>query len=247
MFYPVRKLIAAAFLSGSALAAVPAYAEEKSSDFTISGYVTGVTDYRWRGVSASAGDFAIQGAINLNHSSGLYITGWASNIEDSDVYGNSEVDINAGWAGDVGGGVTADVGMYLYAYPNGHVGKANVWEPYASLSKTIGPVTGKVGVNYAWHQEALGGDDNLYISTDFTADVPGAPVVLAAHLGYTDGAWSPNVLTEKSNKGGFDYTLGATYNITDRLSLGATYVGVDGYSLDGYTNDTIVGSITLAF
>lgn len=243
--------IGAILLAGSALAAVPAQAQdaEAAGDFTVSGYVEGVSDYRWRGVSTSDGDFAIQGSLNVNHSSGFYVGAWASTIaEDADnVYGDIELDLYAGWTGEVASGLTADAGLYYYSYPNGHVGKANVFEPFASLSTVIGPVTGKVGVAYAWKQSALGDQDNLYLSTDLSADVPGVPVTISGHLGYADGAWSPNVLTEKSSRGGFDYSLGASYSIMKNLSVSATYVGVDGLSLDRYTNDTVVGSLKLAF
>ena len=47
--------------------------------------------------------------------------------------------------------------------------------------------------------------------------------------------------------GGFDYSLGATWNITKNLSLGATYVGVDGNSISGFSNDTVVGTLKLSF
>lgn len=237
--------------AGFALTAAPAYADEtpSSGDFTVSGYVEGVSDYRWRGVSASNGEFAIQGSMNVSHSSGFYIGAWASSIkEDADnVYGNTEVDIYGGWTGEVVSGVTADAGLYYYSYPSGHVGDANVFEPFVSLSTQVGPVIGKVGVSYAWKQNSLGNEDNLYLSTDLSTDVPGVPVTLSAHLGYTDGAWSPNILTEKSSKGGFDYALGASYKITNNLSLNATYVGVDGEPQDRYTNDTVVGSLKFAF
>lgn len=238
-------------LASFTLMAAPAYADEApaTDEFTISGSVEGVTDYRWRGVSASNGNFAIQGSMNVSHSSGFYVGAWTSSIkEDVDnVYGNTEVDIYAGWTGEVASGVTADAGIYYYTYPNGHVGDANVFEPFASLSTKVGPVTGKVGVAYAWKQNALGSEDNLYLSSDLSAELPKVPVTVSAHLGYADGAWSPNVLTETSAKGGFDYSLGASYKITKNLSFSATYVGVDGESLDGYTNDTVVGSLKLAF
>ena len=47
--------------------------------------------------------------------------------------------------------------------------------------------------------------------------------------------------------GGFDYSLGASYQLTKKLTASASYVGVDGFSEDGFTNDTIVGSIKLSF
>lgn len=249
MLTSIRGLIAATLVFGCGLTAAPAFADETDppADITVTGNVQVVTDYRFRGLSLSAGDAAVQGTINVNHSSGLYIGGWASSLEDTPVYGSMELDLYAGWTGQIASGLTADVGLLYYVYPNGSVGDANVFEPYASLSTTLGPATAKLGVNYAWKQDSLGGDDNLYVYTDFGLGVPNTPLSLSAHLGYTDGALSPNLLTLKNTDGGFDYSVGATYGITKNLSVGVSYVGVDGNSIDSFSNDTVVGTVKLSF
>jgi len=65
MLTSVRSLLAATALAG-AFAATPALADdEPTPDFTVTGNVTGVTDYRFRGVGLSGGDMAIQGAQPL--------------------------------------------------------------------------------------------------------------------------------------------------------------------------------------
>lgn len=248
------KALLASTLLAAGLASAPAFAQEAApSDFTISGNVAAVTDYRFRGLSLSGGDFAVQGSIGVSHSSGFYVGAWASSLEDSPVYGSTELDVYAGWTGAVTPGVTVDAGLLYYVYPNGDVGKANVYEPYASVSTTVGPVGAKVGVAYAWKQDSLGGDDNLYVYGDLSAAIPETPISLSAHLGYTDGALSPKLLTGESTEGGFDYNVGATYNLTSKLSLGVSYVGVDGISIkrlaDGpvISNDAVVGTIKLSF
>lgn len=245
----IHGLLAATLLAGCGLAATPALADETDppAEFTISGNAAIVSDYRFRGISLSAGDVAIQGSINVNHSSGFYVGTWASSLEDSAIYGHTEVDLYAGWTGEVTSGLTADVGMLYYVYPNGHTGDANVFEPYASLTAAIGPATAKVGVAYAWDQDSLGGDDNLYLYTDIGASIPDTPVSLSAHLGYTDGALSPEVLTASGTGGGLDWSLGATFAITDKLSIGASYVGVEGAKIDGFSDDTVVGTLKLTF
>ncbi|HOB13910.1 MAG TPA: TorF family putative porin [Novosphingobium sp.] len=249
MLTSIRGLLAATVLAGTMMAAAPAFADETDppSDVTITGNVALVTDYRFRGLSLSAGDPAVQGSINVNHSSGFYVGTWASSLEDSAVYGSMELDVYGGWTGEVASGLTADVGLLYYVYPNGTVGDANVFEPYASVTKTLGPATAKVGVAYAWKQDSLGGDDNLYVYTDWSMGVPNTPVSVAAHLGYTDGALSPKLLTGVSTDGGFDYSVGASANVTKNLSVGVSYIGVDGAAIDGYSNDAVVGSVKLSF
>lgn len=241
--------ISAAILLGLGLGASPAFAEDTAppSDFTFSGYVQGVSDYRFRGLSLSGGDFAVQGTINLNHSSGFYVGAWSSSLEDTPVYGSAEVDLYGGWTKSIGNGITADIGLLYYVYPNGRVGKANYFEPYASLSAAIGPATAKVGVAYAPSQDALGNDDNTYVYGELGVGVPSTPISVLAHLGYADGVQSPKLLTGSGTGGGFDYSLGATYAVTPKFSVGASYIGVDGNSIDRFSDDTVVATVKLAF
>lgn len=243
------KALLASTLLAAGLAATPAFAQEEAaaSDFTITGNVAAVTDYRFRGLSLSGGDFAIQGSIGVSHSSGFYVGAWASSLEDSPVYGSTELDVYGGWTGEVTPGLTFDGGLLYYVYPNGNVGKANVYEPYASLSAAVGPATVKVGAAYAWKQDSLGGDDNIYVYTDLSAAIPETPISVSAHLGYADGAQSPKLLTGLSTDGGFDYNVGASYNLTSKLSVGVSYVGVDGRSIDSFSNDAVVGTVKLSF
>lgn len=66
----------------AALASTPAYAqdEEPTEPFTVSGGATLVSDYRFRGVSQSDEDLAVQGTITISHESGLYVGTWGSNL-----------------------------------------------------------------------------------------------------------------------------------------------------------------------
>lgn len=241
--------ISAAILLGLGLGATPALADDTAppSDFTFSGYVQGVSDYRFRGLSLSGGDFAVQGTINLNHSSGFYVGAWSSSLEDTPVYGSAEVDLYGGWTKSIGSGITADIGLLYYVYPNGRVGKANYFEPYASLTAAIGPATAKVGVAYAPSQDSLGNQDNTYVYGELGAGIPSTPVSVLAHLGYDDGVQSPDLLTGAGTGGGFDYSLGATYAITPKFSVGASYIGVDGNSIKRFSDDTVVATVKLAF
>ncbi|WP_390550307.1 TorF family putative porin [Qipengyuania sp. MTN3-11] len=245
------------------LAAAPAFAQDTtetntglpdndaaaSSGFEVSGNVAIVTDYRFRGVSLSGGDFAVQGGVDLAHESGFYIGTWASSISGGPSFGELEVDVYAGYGHEFDNGLTMDVGLLYYIYPTEDIGaNVNYWEPYASVGFALGPVSTSVGVAYAWEQDSLGGDDNLYVYTDFEAGLPNTPVTLAAHLGYTDGVLAPPFLSGLSaDDSGFDYSIGASTTVLGGLSLGVSYVGVDGPSVDGFTDDTIVGTLAYSF
>lgn len=241
------------FAAAGSLPAIAAHGqdtEQGESAVTISGNVAIVSDYRFRGVSLSGGDPAVQGGITLTHRSGFYAGGWASSIDDggSDIYGDLELDLFAGWSGALSDAVGLDVGLLYYAYPSNAAGvEAEYFEPYATLSSTLGPVQAKLGVAYAWGQDSLGGRDNLYLFTRLSAGIPASPITLNAGLGYTKGALAPPLLAGSADSSGFDWTVGASASLLGNLTIGVAYTGVEGPPIEGFTDDALVGSVTLTF
>jgi uncharacterized protein (TIGR02001 family) len=242
-------------LLAAGLAATPAKAQDvpEPSALTITGNVALVTDYRFRGVSQSGGDPAVQGAITLSHESGLYLGAWGSSIDFTRLgaapdYGSMELDVTGGWTREIAAGLTADVGLGWYGYPGGHQGKANFLEGYGSLSTTYGPARLKLGANYAWPQDSLGSLHNLYLYTSADASIPSTPLTLSARLGYQDGpltgAWIASGGTRTT---GWDWSLGASATLFGRLTVGASYIGSSGRSLPGVTDDALVGTLTASF
>ena len=221
-------------MSAFALAAIatPALADEATPALTVSGGATLVTDYRFRGLSQTDKQFAVQGTISVKHSSGLYATVWGSSIDDyvTNLSGNpgsdQEIDFIVGYSKAVGP-VTVDGGVLYYYYPGSAQSNpganSDFFEPYLSVSGAIGPVTAKVTANYAPKQHAIAGlhsrDDNLYGAIDLSAAVPSTPVSLSAHLGH-------NFMDDSFLSGGKKYTdwsLGASYT-WDHLTFGVSYV-----------------------
>lgn len=196
--------------------------ETGASTITISGSVDLVSDYRFRGVSFSDEDIAIQGSINVAHSSGFYVGTWASSLEDSELYGHTEVDLYAGWTGEVAPGLSVDGGLLYYLYPNGNdaVGDSDYFEPYASISTALGPVSATVGAAYAFEQGTALPSDNIYLYSDLGAGIPGTPVSLSAHLGYSDGS------LDYGSGGYLDWSLGASVAYRSVI-FGIAYVDTD--------------------
>ncbi|MEL7730302.1 TorF family putative porin [Citromicrobium bathyomarinum] len=217
--------IAPAALLAAFMFASPALAqeeEEETGPIEISGNVSLVTDYRFRGVTFSDEDIAVQGGIDIGHESGFYVGAWASSLEDSALYGHTELDIYGGWSGDVGSGVSVDVGLLYYIYPNGEdaVGDSDYFEPYASVTAAIGPVEATVGAAYAPEQGSALPDDNIYVYGGLGTAIPDTPLSLAAHLGYSEGS------LDYGSDGYLDWSLGASYSY-DILTLGVAYVDTD--------------------
>ncbi|MBX7514560.1 TorF family putative porin [Qipengyuania sp. GH38] len=227
----------------------PALAQDETDadGVTVSANVSLVTDYRFRGVSLSGGDPAIQGGLDIAHDSGFYAGVWASSIDGGPSYGEMEFDIYGGWSGQLSEGVSVDVGLLYYLYPSEELGlDTDYWEPYASIGFNLGPAEATVGAAYAWEQDSLGGDDNLYIYTDLSTGLPGTPLTVTGHLGYTDGVLAPPLLAGDTDETGIDWSIGASY-AAGPLEVGISYVGVEGPSIDGFTDDAIVGTVTASF
>jgi uncharacterized protein (TIGR02001 family) len=224
----IKGLLGLALVSTALSVATPAFAQDAASEeadppITVTGGVTVVSDYRFRGVSFSGEDFAVQPSITLNHDSGFYVGLWGSNLDDTPTFGEVEVDLIAGYRTEVAPGATLDVGMTYYWYPDG-TGNSDYFEPYASISTTLGPATAKFGVAYAWDQSAIGSDDNIYLYTDLGLGIPNTPITLVGHLGYSDGSLA---------FGGsyWDWAVGADISFAP-LTVGVRYVDTD---LDNFT------------
>ena len=244
--------IASTFFAAPVMAQVsnPAEEVEDGADVgpvTVSANVALTTDYRFRGVSLSGGDPALQGGFDVAHDSGFYIGTWASSIKGGPAYGDLEVDLYGGYSAQLSDAVSFDVGILYYLYPTEDLGlDTDYWEPYASVGFNLGPAETTVGVAYAWKQDSLGGEDNLYLYGDVGFGIPNTPITLTGHLGYTDGVLAPPLLAGDLDDTGLDWSLGATAS-AGMFEVGVAYVGVEGTSIDGFTDDAIVGTISASF
>ena len=223
-------------------AAPPALAQEEAppKPITVSGSVALVTDYRFRGVSQTDKQMAIQGGITAAHESGFYAGVWGSNLAGWGQFGgaNMELDLIGGYKHSFGG-TTVDVGLTWYMYPGGS-DKTDFAEPYVKLSHTLGPVSLLAGVAYAPEQQALGNwsntpesrigdkEDNLYVWGDASAGVPGTALTVKGHVGYSSGnpGLGPNGTSVTPTGSYVDYLVGADY-VLSPVTLGVAFVGTD--------------------
>lgn len=240
-------LTLAVCLAASAAPALAQDAAEPTPAITVTGAVTGITDYRFRGLTQTNEDPAIQGTINVNHSSGLYVGTWASSIDGGcdgstpalTCYGGAEVDLYGGFTKTLPSGFGFDVGLLYYYYPGGSKGvNTDFFEPYASVNYTAGPANVKVGGNYAWGgQKGLnftaGNDDSLYLYGELAVTVPSTPVTLKGHLGFSNGSLglaNPTLADDT-------YT---DYSLTAEVAKGPIKGGIS-YVDTNITNRTVAG------
>jgi hypothetical protein len=215
---------------------------------TVSGSAAIASDYRFRGVSQSDQEMAVQGGITIAHDSGLYVGTWASNLAGWGTFGgaNMELDLIGGYKAKLADNATLDVGLTWYMYPGG-ANKTDFAEPYAKLTGTAGPATLTAGVAYAPKQQALGRwyetgaaaaagiydrpgakDDNLYLWGDGAFAVTGTPLTAKAHVGHSRGqsGLGPNATAVSPTGEYWDWSLGADATWKN-LTLNVSYVDTD--------------------
>ncbi|MBK5264036.1 MAG: hypothetical protein JJE34_02200 [Alphaproteobacteria bacterium] len=245
-----KTLIGLGSLAIALAAATPAFAQDDNG-ITVSGGAALVTDYRFRGVSQTDKEFAVQGNLTVAHSSGLYATVWGSSIDDYVANGSDqEIDLVGGYKRDFGG-ATVDVGATYYYFPGSNGANTDFIEPYIAVSSAFGPVTAKVTAAYAPKQNALsidsGKEDNLYLAGDLSTTVPGTPFSLSAHLGNSFGR---SYLTS-GYKDVTDWSLGASYAYKN-LTFGVSYVDTEDTIINAASGKNIakagvVGSVGVSF
>lgn len=248
--------------------ASPAFAqdEEKTAPppaFTVTGGVTGVTDYRFRGLTQTDGAPAIQATVNVNSATGFYVGVWSSLIDggpDGSTplltgYGNAEVDLYGGYTKTFSNGLGVDIGLLYYYYPSASLTNTDFWEPYGSLSYTIGPVATNVGFNYAWGGQpgldfTVSSDSSLYVYGEGAYTIPHTPVTLKAHLGHTKGSLGLANLVA-SDDSYLDWSLTAEV-VKGKFKAGVSYVDTDVTGFGNYAGSlgrgaTAVGYIGFTF
>lgn len=113
--------------AGLTFSSVSSHAVEVSGDITI------VSDYQFRGISQTDEAPAIQGGLTLSDESGFYLSVWGSSV-DFGGRGTLELDVLAGWSGALNDDWSTDIGIMRYGYPNTEFDGSNFWEVYGSLS-----------------------------------------------------------------------------------------------------------------
>ncbi len=231
----MKIMIKSAMLIASLCAVSPAFAQDvgptsptPGSGVTISASATATSDYRYRGLSRSQGDPALQGQAYVELPSGPYLGVFGSTLGGSDQgAGDFEIDLIAGYESELSSGLSLDIGAIYFGFAgdgappslDGLGDLGSYVEPFAAVSYTLGPVQAKVGAAYAPSQDSIGGD-NLYVYGQASAGIPMTPVTLTAKLGRSDGSLAPG-------SGSYiDWSVGADY-VLGPVTLGARYVDTD--------------------
>lgn len=212
----------------------------------ISANVALVTEYRFRGISQSNENPAIQGGFDYAFENGFYVGTWGSSVDfDStgDFNGSLELDFYGGWGTELGENSSIDLGYLYYGYPGDDAGLDGDYQ--------------EIYVNYGWRGLSLGAaysDDYYggsgsfwYLQANYDWSF-GENWALSLHVGYND--FDEDIFLS-SNKGHYtDYSVGVTWSVVG-LDLGLAWVGTDLNKADvfgtSWGDDTAVFSLAKSF
>lgn len=231
----IKRILAVALTA--VFAAGWAHAQEAQPDIAISYNLAVVNDYRFRGISQSRLDPALQGGADfINNRSGLYAGTWLSTIQwikDTPGAGSTPVewDIYGGKKGAITSDVSYDVGLLGYVYVNNHLGRVNGLKDADTLE-----IYGQLGygpayIKYSHALTTLFGnpdsENSGYIDVGANINLP-YDVVLNLHAGHQK-VRGPNSSTasysdykiavskEFKQAGGIVLTLGAIGTNADKV------------------------------
>lgn len=207
-------------LSIAAAATTQEARAQEIGEWTVESNVAMVSDYRYRGVSLSNDEPAVQAEASVSHESGAYGSFFVSSIDeygiDSDGDGAStEVDYALGWAFSALG-LEFDVAASAYTYPD--ASDVDYFTFPASVSRTVEAWTFSLGYDYTPTQRALGDEDSAYawVGADWSPDL--WELSFTGWLGHEDGSFAPGGKT--------DWGLGVARPLGP-ASIGLTYNGAD--------------------
>ncbi|RZA36290.1 MAG: hypothetical protein EOP92_06110 [Lysobacteraceae bacterium] len=137
----MKALIQATALAGI-LFAGGAHAQSEAAATATSFNIAATSDYRYRGISQTRLQAALQGGADFVHGSGWYLGAWASTIkwlDDAGGDGKVELDLYGGKRGEVLPGISYDIGVLRYLYAGNKLGRvagfanADTTEVYGQL------------------------------------------------------------------------------------------------------------------
>lgn len=208
--------------------------------WAVDGSITleGVSDYRFRGISQSAGDPAIQASFDLAFDSGFYAGVWGSNIDFEDE-ANYEIDWYGGYFWEINDAVGLDIMLSYYTYPD-----ADYDADYLELVNSL--YVGDFMFQYAYSNDYVNtGEAGHYLAADYSwpfAETAGPfeGLSLDLHYGYSFGDfWEDLDIGTYS-----DYSIGlsASWKVVD-MSLSYLNTSTDSgmqISSGAFENDDTV-------
>ena len=219
---PSLVALAISALTGAAQAQTAPAAPASSLSFNVGA----VSDYRYRGISQSRLQPAVQGGFDYADKSGFYVGAWGSSIkfikDSGAAKGNVELDLYGGYNGAIGD-VAYDLGLLRYEYVGNKLANvsgfanANTTEIYGAA--TIGVVTAKYSHSLTDVFGTPNSKNSYYLDLSAAFDL-GNGFTLTPHAGRQ---MVKNTVAATYS----DYALTLSKDLGNGLTASAALVGTD--------------------
>jgi uncharacterized protein (TIGR02001 family) len=227
-----------ALLGALSITAMPALVHAQDAS-QLSFNISAASDYRYRGISQTRRQPALQGGADYAFSNGFYLGTWASTIKwikDSGGSSDVELDLYGGYKGSINESLGYDLGFLHYDYPSNKLNpSANTDELYAAIS--MGPVTVKYSHSLGNLFGFADSKNSGYLDISASFDL-GNGLTLTPHIGRQT----------VHNNSGFSYTDYALSLNKDYagLSFGLSLVGADTSAYAGTDKDLAKANLLLS-
>ncbi|PCI64523.1 MAG: hypothetical protein COB37_01515 [Kordiimonadales bacterium] len=229
----LSKTIASATLLGAMALAAPSVSAQDSdglSEIDVSFNITGVSEYRFRGLSLSDFDPAAQGSVEAS-AGGFTVGAWASSLSNSVTGADTEIDLYGSYGFDLGGGWSANIGGTAYLFAGGN--DLDYYEISAGFGYENEDYSAGFGVAYVPTQDNAANTDNIYFFSDVSFGVA-ENLALSLHAGFEDGAFGDDKI---------DWSIMAEYSFK-AATLSVGYVDTN---RSGIGKGAVVGGISVSF
>jgi uncharacterized protein (TIGR02001 family) len=220
-------------LALAALAA-PAFAQDEPDNWSVT--FGAATDYRSKGASKTLGDPYAFGEVEWRtDDERFYVAAAVAHVKQS-IGAEGEADLTIGFRPEAAG-FSFDLNAMYRVYPDADSGTDDdYWEFTADASRSVGPVSGRLRVQYS--------PDNAGGSHAFTW--------YEARAGYkiTPKLRATAAIGRRETEDSLDYTawnLGVTWRLQDRLNVDLRYYDTDREAFGPQYEDAVVGALTFDF
>jgi len=236
-----KTLLSAALAAACILPQIAAAQSAPASPHTLTGNLGFVTDYRFRGISQTFEQPAIQGGVDYSHASGFYVGTWASNVYGGAsaqplgvayFNGSMEWDFYGGFKFEVAKDLMLDVGLLYYWYPGAKWANPGK-DKYDNTELYI-------GASYKWlsakYSHALSDYFGIKSNTVGFGAFPGTGGCGVGSDGLTPTSNCAN--SSDGSKNSYYFEVNANYPLSDKLTLSG-HVGnltVKNYGAFDYTD-----------
>ncbi|MBL4782012.1 MAG: hypothetical protein JKX92_07190 [Porticoccaceae bacterium] len=216
------------------LAAIVSAAPVATMAAEVSGNISLTSDYRFRGISQTDTQLAVQGGFDIAFANGVYVGTWGSNVD----FANSlELDYYVGYAGELSDTVSYDLGFIYYDYPGTEdtvrTLSGDAEDDYAEIYASVSVSDFTLGFAYS-NDYYLETGDFYYVYGDYSFALSN-DISLDLHYGYNDFEFSSTDSDAKDAEQAFlsdgedsysDYSIGVSKTFSG-VDVSLTWVDTD--------------------